>query len=123
MTAPASFLVDHVDDVVVIGLHSEIGDFADDRILDEMRQLVSREHLLDQPRVIVDLKDCEYFGSIVLEALRGLWNAVHERSGQMVICNASPVCSDILHVARFDTLWPLVKTREDALERIREVQQ
>jgi hypothetical protein len=36
----------------------------------------------------------------------------------MVVCCANAVLRDILHVTRFDTLWGVFPTRDDALKAL-----
>jgi anti-anti-sigma regulatory factor len=71
-------------------------------------------------RVLIDLCQTPYFGSALLEALRLIWNRVHAQQGRMVLCNASPVGREILELAKFDHLWPIVDDRDSALARLRE---
>ncbi len=70
--------------------------------------------------VVVDLQELEFFGSSVLEALLRLWHFVNDRGGCVVICNASEIARDVLETAHFDTLFPLVESREAALKLVRQ---
>jgi len=47
-----------------------------------------------------------------------MWQQISERGGMMAICNVSEMEREVLHVTRFDTLWPVCGSREDALEKV-----
>jgi hypothetical protein len=49
-----------------------------------------------------------------------LWQKVRAGKGKMVLCNVSDVGREILHVSRFDTLWPICDSCEKALEAVAE---
>jgi hypothetical protein len=55
----------------------------------------------------------------MLEAIRALWNDLSPRKGRLVMCNASEVGREILQVAKFDQMWPLLATRDEALQLLK----
>jgi len=65
-----------------------------------MRVLESRE----RPRVVVDFRDHEYFGSAMLETLLRIWRAVRDRSGRIAVCGVSRFGHELLGVSHFDKL-------------------
>lgn len=76
---------------------------------------------IKQPQVtavVVDFSDIEYFGSMMLEALRRLAAEVGAAGGPMVLCCVSEVGLEILQVTHFDTLWPIYPTCEAALAAV-----
>ena len=96
-----------------------ISSLADADLMGEMNQLCAQLGQSDVHRVVVDFSHVDYFGSLMLEALRMLWNAIHPAGGKMALCNVSPVGRDILEIARFDQLWPVLGSREEAIETVR----
>jgi len=72
------------------------------------------------PRLIVDLSHLSFFGSTVLEFLVLLWRRVGRKQGRLVIFKPSAIGREVLSAARFDRLWPLAETREEALRLARE---
>lgn len=119
MSATKVFRVTTIDDVMVIeliGVVSSLADASINKELDNVRKQLNAGafHL-----VIIDLGQVSYFGSSMLEAIRALWNELTPRQGRLVLCNASEVGREILQVAKFDHLWPLVETREQALKLLK----
>jgi anti-anti-sigma factor len=113
------FRVSTVDGVMVvelIGVVSSLADASITRELDTVREKLRTEKFNS---VVVDLGQVAYFGSSMLEAIRVLWNELTPRNGRLVLCNASDIGKEILQVAKFDHLWPLVETREDALQLLK----
>lgn len=99
---------------LILEVHGTVSGLADAAALDEL------DHLLDQLKetaaanVVVDFGQSPYFGSSFLETLRRIWNDVHPGGGKLVLCNVSPVGREILELAKFDQLWPVVATCADA---------
>lgn len=116
MSANKVFRVSTVNDVMIVELIGVVSSLADDTItreLDAVRKQL-REGKFDA--VVIDLGQVAYFGSSMLEAIRALWSELTPRKGRLILCNASEVGREILQVAKFDHLWLLVDTRDEALE-------
>jgi anti-anti-sigma factor len=78
---------------------------------------------VEQPgvmNVVVDLGQIPYFGSTVLEWMVQLWRRVKAKGGKMATCNASPIGREVLAAARFDLLWGIFDSRQQALAWIDE---
>lgn len=69
----------------------------------------------DVQHVVVDLGNIPYFGSTVLEWMVQMWKRVRDKGGRLATCNASPIGREVLTIARFDKLWGICDTRDDAL--------
>jgi anti-anti-sigma factor len=67
------------------------------------------------PMVVVDLSDVGYFGSVFLALLLRCHKLVKSRGGELVLCGASNMASELLRVTALDTLWAIYDTREEAL--------
>jgi anti-anti-sigma factor len=65
--------------------------------------------------VIVDLGAIPYFGSTVLQWMVQMWKQAREKGGKLATCQASPIGREVLAIARFDQIWGLFTTREEAL--------
>ena len=118
MNGSKVFRVSTTDDVMIVELIGVVSSLADDSITQELEAVRQRLRTGGFRSVIVDLGQVAYFGSSMLEAIRALWNEVTPRHGRLVLCNASEVGREILQVAKFDRLWPLVETRQDALQTL-----
>ncbi len=68
--------------------------------------------------VVLDLGSIDYFGSTALGLFVRLWSKVSQRGGKMVVCDASDNEKTILRHTRLDTIWPVVTTRDDAVQWI-----
>jgi anti-anti-sigma factor len=66
--------------------------------------------------VIVDLGQIPYFGSTVLEWMVQMWKQVKAKGGKLAACNPSPIGREVLSAARFDLLWGIFDTRDQALK-------
>lgn len=114
------FYVDEKTGVLVLHLGRDLGAFAGEDIANELQALLDHVKSLDAPRVVVDFRNRSYFGSALLEGLVQIWRAVRERHGKQAICHVSPGGRDILEMVRFDTIWPICDTLEDAIRVVRE---
>lgn len=117
MTAGTYFLVEECGECFVITLQSNLGSLEVERVRDELAVV---HDVLRQSRkyhVVIDLSQMAYFGSTVLEWMLAVWKQVKEHDGRMALCNVSDTGLEILHSARFETLWPIYPTRADAVEQ------
>lgn len=105
-------------DALVITPLRGISSFAEEAVQQEMSTLLKRIETGDVRALVVDFSRLEYFGSNMLEALRILWKQLRPRQGKLVVCGLSTVGREIIHLARFDTLFPVVETLDDALARV-----
>jgi anti-anti-sigma regulatory factor len=113
MTHQDVFAIHTEGPTMTIEVHGPVSSLANDsalRGLDGTLEQIRANAVRD---VLVDFGQSPYVGSGMLEALRMIWNDVHSRGGRLVLCNVSPVCQEILHLAKFDQLWPVVATRQD----------
>lgn len=103
------------DRILIVVLQSELGSLTDegrDQEFDATIAEVANERVR---HLLLDLTDASYFGSKVLEWMVSLWKRLREKEGHMALCNVSPSAREILAVAKFDTIWPIYDSREEAL--------
>lgn len=93
--------------------------FAEPVLAEEWKSLQAEFDSKSPLRVVVDLSALPYFGSTVLEWILLIWRRVRESAGALVLLNPSPVGREVLEVARFSQLWPIVDTKEEALRLVR----
>ena len=72
----------------------------------------------DTPLIIFDLSQVDYFGSVFLSLLLRCHKAVKSRGGELVLCSASEMATELLQVTALDTLWAIYETREQAIEAL-----
>lgn len=80
--------------------------------------------MLDDSRrrnVVLDFTLTDYFSSAALSCFNRLFQEVHRRNGAMAFCGVSPNENEVLHVTHFDTKWPVVETRDEALRAVRDI--
>lgn len=118
MTGLNLFHTDRVGDALVVAVHDGVGSFADFEILDEMQTVVAQLGGSGTRSVVVDFRGVDYFGSSMLEALRLLWNELEKRDGRLALCNLSDVSREIVAISHLDQLWPIYRSRDEALHAL-----
>jgi anti-anti-sigma factor len=68
--------------------------------------------------VLVDMEKVSFFGSVLLGALSVIWKQTHQREGKLALCGLSSLGREIIHATKFDTLWEIYPTREEALKAL-----
>ena len=119
MSKPKYFTVEKVDDTVIFCAIGSIGSLVEDAARAEWDSLLQQVEAAGATHAVIDLGALDYFGSIMLELLVVLWKRVSAKGGKLALCNVSPVGLEILQTAKFDTLWPIVSDREQALEAVK----
>ena len=104
-----------IGDVLVLQLNGGVSSIADQGILNQLDEIREQRRVVGLKKLIIDLAQAPFFGSSLLEVIRVLWNDVSTHGGRLVLCNASPVGRDVLEISKFDQVWPLVNTLEEAL--------
>ena len=115
MSKPKYFTVEQVGDTVIFRAIGSIGGLVEDAARTEWDALLHQVEVANAKHAVIDLGALDYFGSIMLELLVVLWKRVDSKGGKLSLCNVSPVGLEILQTAKFDTLWPIVPDRDDAL--------
>jgi anti-anti-sigma factor len=118
MVSSFFFSAEQQDDILVVSLLRNVGSFAEDEARGEWNDLLQRVSQSDIQHVIVDFRSLSYFGSTLLEWLVALWKRLRTKNGTMAICNLSDVGLEILHTAKFDSLWPVYATRQEAINAL-----
>ena len=120
MNTERIFQWDVVEDTLVVTLMHSASSLADAEIRAELEELQGRLGRGGVPNVVFDFGAVKYFGSSMLEALQRLNRNVENCGGKMALCNLSEVGNEVLRVTRFDMLWPVRDTRQEALEAVHE---
>lgn len=103
-------------EVVVLQICGGVSSLADHAVLDELDGIRQFRRETGLKKLIIDLEQAPFFGSSLLEVIRVLWNDISHEGGQIVFCSPSPVGRDVLEVAKFDRIWPVLDSRADAFE-------
>ena len=70
------------------------------------------------PMVVVDLSDVGYFGSVFLALLLRCHKYVKGRGGELVLCGAGKLATELLRVTALDTIWAIYDTADEALDAV-----
>jgi anti-sigma B factor antagonist len=89
------------------GMVSEQVSLEVDDVLAEMDELAAKE-------VVIDFTKVRFFGSCLLAAIQRIWRHLRPYGGKLVLCNVPDVGLEVLRVSRFDELWPIYESRQDA---------
>jgi len=110
--------MDRAGDSLVVAPLFTFASFTEADMADEWRAVQDE---LDAPgikNVVVDLGEIPYFGSTVLEWMVQMWKRAKAKGGTLATCNCSQVGKEVLHAARFDTLWQIFDSRDQAIEAL-----
>jgi anti-anti-sigma factor len=112
---PKYVRVERQGDALIVSPLFTFARFTEADIADEWSQV--QQHLDDDEvkHVVVDLGQIPYFGSTVLEWMVQMWKRAKARGGKLATCNASPIGREVLAAARFDLLWGIFDTRDQAV--------
>ena len=113
------FRVSTVDGILVVELVGAVSSLAEESITRELDRVREQLRTAGLQSVVIDLGNVAYFGSSMLEAIRLLWTELVPSQRRLVLCNASDVGREILQIAKFDHLWPLVATRDEAFQLLK----
>ncbi len=106
-------------DVVIF----ELGSKYDSLDMDELRRLggllLDKAEEVETPRIVIDLTQTRYFGSIFISTLFRTWKRVREKHGAMAICGVNPFCMEVLELNNLPTIWTIVPTREEAIQAVK----
>ncbi len=95
--------------------------FADEQVRGEWEKLLEILTEADAKKIAVDLSQLSFFGSTMLEWIVLLGKHVKAHGGHLVICCANGPTLEVLKIAKFDTLYPIIETRELAKARLAEL--
>jgi anti-sigma B factor antagonist len=115
MDAPI-FQIERVGPTMVVAPQRSVTSLSDDDVKDELGGLLEVLESGEVQSIVFDFGKIEYCGSSMLEAMRRLWKSLPKGKGKLMVCCVNSVIRDILHVTRFDTLWDIFDTREEAMK-------
>ncbi len=113
-----SFQLEWHDNTVVVIPASNIESLRWDLIEQAAEVVMAPLREQDIPMVVFDLGEVSYFGSVFLALLLRCHKMVKSRGGELVLCGASKLASELLKITALDTLWAIYDTREEALQAL-----
>jgi anti-anti-sigma factor len=118
MMATPIFALEEAGNTLIVEPQRNVTSLADDEVHCELQSILARLAEPQPHNLVVDFGKIEYFGSSMLEAMRSIAQRVHAYDGSLALCNLSPVAREILHIARFDVVWPIYNSRAEALAAV-----
>jgi anti-anti-sigma factor len=108
------------DDIVVVVPQASRDRPRRDLYVDELKS--AQESLSADERakyVVLDLEQIDCLNSALLGFIVTLWKTAQARGGKMVMCGVLAGGKNVLKVANLNTLWPIVASRQEAIEAVR----
>ncbi|WP_390896846.1 STAS domain-containing protein [Rubinisphaera margarita] len=118
MANQEDFRLEWHGDIVVVTPASNIESMNWDLIEQAAEVIMAPLQNQDVPVVVVDLSEVGYFGSVFLALLLRCHKYVKSRGGELVLCGASEMATELLRITALDTLWAIYDTREEALDAV-----
>jgi anti-anti-sigma factor len=113
--------IDRAGDSLVVAPLFTFASFTEADMVAEWRAVQEQLDLPDVKNVVVDLGEIPYFGSTVLEWMVQMWKRAKAKGGTLATCNCSQIGKEVLHAARFDSLWDSFASRDEAIASLSRV--
>src|SRR4051812_17667191 len=103
-------------DVTIIVFGSDLKQLDEVNIAEVGRKLVEMTEKLPHPRLVLDMKTVDFFGSSFIEALFRVWKKLNTTPGaKFGIASLQPYCREVLEVTHLNKLWNLFDSRDAAV--------
>lgn len=109
----------HEQDVIIVELDPGY-DSVEIEPLQKLAELLLGEVArAERPRLVLDMAHTRYIDSMFIETVFRVWKRVKERRGAMALCQLNEVCTEILRITRLDDIWPICRTRAEAVQMVK----
>ncbi len=105
-------------DITIVDFGEELQHIGED-VIPAVSRVVHDAGEAPVPKLLLDLKYVQFFGSSFIEVLFRLWQQMETRGGLYVICGLHPQCLEVLQVTKLDKLWAICPDRESGLAFLR----
>ena len=112
------FSVEREGDTLILVLPGTDITFADEEVLTEVDEVLYRLRESGARNLLVDFGQTAYFGSIILGSILKMGTRLRDSGGGFALCNLSENGREMLRIAKFDTLWSIYATRDEALQAL-----
>jgi anti-sigma B factor antagonist len=110
------FTIERHGEVTLIVATSALETVDPDLIEQAAHVLLGSLRSQDNPLVVIDLGQVDFFGSSFLSLLLRCWKSVVARGGQMVLAGVSERARELLRITSLDMIWPIYAGRREAIE-------
>ncbi len=118
MSPPKTFGTESEGQTLIVIPLVNVSSLAEKDVRPELNRLLEQLEQEGTRNVVIDFAKISYFGTTMLEAMNAIWKCVREAGGEMALCNLSDMQREVLHVAKFDTLWTICASRREALRTV-----
>jgi anti-anti-sigma factor len=73
---------------------------------------------LENPLILFDLSQVDYFGSMFLALLIRCWKMALSHGGSMALSGVTARTRELLRVTALDIVWPIYDNRHEAVEAL-----
>ncbi len=112
------FLVEQIGPTVVLTPQGDPSSFRYRDLQAETNSVRTHMAKPENVNLVVDLRNCQYFGSEFIGALVSLLREVRGRKGQCALCGATDQMRVVLQNMSLFKLWPYFDCRDTALTAI-----
>ncbi|HVU89932.1 MAG TPA: STAS domain-containing protein [Pirellulales bacterium] len=111
--------VERCDDVTVIHLDAAYEALDQAKFEAAQQLLLGHAQTAEPPLVVLDLSQTAYMGSAFIEVMFRAWKRVADRDGKLVLCGVQPLCKEVLHTTRLDSMVQSFANVDDAVQGLR----
>jgi anti-anti-sigma factor len=72
----------------------------------------------ENPLIVFDLSQVEYFGSMFLALLIRCWKLALSQGGTMALAGVSERSRELLRITALDMVWPIYQSKREAIEAL-----
>ena len=113
------FEIARQDNIAIVTATSDLSEFVYERLESEAADVLALLKDGQCRSVVVDLSQTDYCGSTALGLFLKLWKQTRANNGKMAFCGLSANEEEVFGTMKLDSLWPLCKTLEEALQAVR----
>ncbi len=119
MSSPIRPQTLEVDGVTVVAFGPEF-ERIDEGVIPAIAEVFAQLTAQKRRPLVVDLSYTKFFGSSFIEQLFRLWNRAKDEKGHgFALAAVSEYCQEILSVTNLKQLWPMYKTRAQAVDSVK----
>ncbi len=118
MPTAHTFSAESENETLIVTPLRSVGSLAEENVRPELDAILDQIRQRELKHAVIDLREVSYFGTSMLEAMHTIWRRIRDDHGQMTLCNVSTMGREILRVSRFDTLWPICDSKDDAIRKM-----
>lgn len=117
--ASTLFEWEQAGDTLVLLPRGDLGESDYEKITESAKEVLELLSGGQVKNLVMDFSRTDYYGSTALGFFLKLWKRVKGQNGKMAFCHVSEHEMEILILTHLNTLWPICKTRQEALAAVK----